>query len=134
MKLLLTVSCFLAAVFAIDNGLGRKPPMGWRSWKCVRSRRVFVCHLSPPLTSTFPRSLYGANVNQDLIMGIMTGMTSRRNMVDGKPTSLLDLGYITVGLDECVIFLCKKRATPPPLTTHTRKQAQQLASVRQVRA
>ena len=30
----------------------------------------------------------------------MTGMTSRRNTVDGKPTSLLDLGYKTVGLDD----------------------------------
>ena len=30
----------------------------------------------------------------------MLGMTSRRNLVDGKPTSLLDLGYITVGLDD----------------------------------
>ena len=34
----------LSAVMAIDNGLGRKPPMGWRSW-----------------------NLYGGSVNQDLI-------------------------------------------------------------------
>ena len=30
----------------------------------------------------------------------MLGMTSRRNTVDGVPTSLLDLGYNTVGLDD----------------------------------
>lgn len=30
----------------------------------------------------------------------MTGMTSRHNAVDGVPTSLLELGYSTVGLDD----------------------------------
>ena len=34
-----------------DNGLARTPPLGWRSW-----------------------NLYGANVNQSLIEGIMDGM------------------------------------------------------------
>lgn len=62
---------------AIDNGLGRTPPMGWRSW-----------------------NLYGANVNQKLIEGIMDGMVSRKRCVDGVPTSLCDLGYCDVGLDD----------------------------------
>ena len=62
---------------AIDNGLGIKPPLGWRSW-----------------------NLYGADVNQDLITGIMKGMTRKVGTVDGVPTSLLDLGYHTVGLDD----------------------------------
>jgi hypothetical protein len=69
--------CASAVVVALDNGLGVAPPRGWRSW-----------------------NLYGANVNQDLIEGIMKGMTSRKRMVDGKPTSLQDLGYVTVGLDD----------------------------------
>ena len=51
--------------------------VGWRSW-----------------------NLYGANVNQELIEGIMDGMQSRKRMVDGKPTSLCDLGYCDVGLDD----------------------------------
>ena len=34
-----------------ENGLARTPPLGWRSW-----------------------NLYGANVNQSLIEGIMDGM------------------------------------------------------------
>ena len=51
--------------------------MGWRSW-----------------------NLYGANVNQKLIEGIMDGMVKRDRMVDGKPTSLCDLGYCDVGLDD----------------------------------
>jgi len=62
---------------AIDNGLGQKPPMGWRSW-----------------------NLYGANVNQDLLEGIMDGMVSKARTVDGVPTSLCDLGYCDVGLDD----------------------------------
>lgn len=68
---------FLAPAGAIDNGLGLTPPQGWRSW-----------------------NLYGANVNQKLIEGIMDGMTSKKRMVDGVPTSLCDLGFCDVGLDD----------------------------------
>ena len=64
-------------VNANDNGLGLSPPLGWRSW-----------------------NLYGANVNQSLIQSIMKGMTSRKRNVNGKPTSLCDLGYCDVGLDD----------------------------------
>jgi alpha-galactosidase len=65
------------SVSANDNGLGLSPPLGWRSW-----------------------NLYGNNVNQTLIMSIMKGMASRTRTVDGKPTSLCDLGYCDVGLDD----------------------------------
>ena len=74
--ILFAAALVTVTVNAIDNGI-TKPAMGWRSW-----------------------NLYGAAVNQPLIMRIMQGMTSRRNTVDGKPTSLLDLGYETVGLDD----------------------------------
>lgn len=78
LSLLLGFGCmFASVVMAIDNGLGRTPPLGWRSW-----------------------NLYGANVNQSLMEGIMKGMTSRARTVDGVPTSLCDLGYCTVGLDD----------------------------------
>jgi alpha-galactosidase len=60
-----------------DNGLAKLPPMGWRSW-----------------------NLYGANVNQALIEGIMDGMVKKTRTVDGKATSLCDLGYCDVGLDD----------------------------------
>lgn len=53
------------------------PPMGWRSW-----------------------NLFGANVNQQLMESIMNGMVSRKRTVDGVPTSLCDLGYCNVGLDD----------------------------------
>jgi len=52
--------------------------MGWRSW-----------------------NLYGGNVDQMKIESIMDGMVRRnpRYTVDGKPTSLCDLGYCDVGLE-----------------------------------
>lgn len=62
---------------ANENGLATLPPMGWRSW-----------------------NLYGSKVNQDLIEGIMDGMVSKNRTVDGIPTSLCDLGYCDVGLDD----------------------------------
>lgn len=64
-------------VVALDNGLGLTPPQGWRSW-----------------------NLFGADVNQSLIQGIMSGMVSKKRTVDGVPTSLCDLGYCDVGLDD----------------------------------
>jgi hypothetical protein len=52
-----------------------RPPRGWRSW-----------------------NLYGNNVNQTLITGIMDGMVKKQTFGGGKPTSLCDLGYCDVGL------------------------------------
>jgi len=66
-----------ASVYAIDNGKGITPPRGWRSW-----------------------NLFGANVNQQLIMTQMTAIANRSRMVDGKVQSLCDLGYCDVGLDD----------------------------------
>ena len=60
-----------------ENGLARTPPLGWRSW-----------------------NLYGANVNQSLIESIMDGMVRKDRTVEGVPTSLCDLGYCDVGLDD----------------------------------
>ena len=64
-------------VAAIDNGLGLTPPMGWRSWNA-----------------------YGGNVDQSKMTGTMDRMTERTRMVDGKNTSLLDVGYNNAGLDD----------------------------------
>ena len=75
----LAISLTILAVHAAENGLARTPPLGWRSW-----------------------NLYGGNVNQSLIEGIMTLMVKRnpRYKVDGVPTSLCDLGFCDVGLDD----------------------------------
>mmetsp|Transcript_7156 Transcript_7156/g.21869 ORF Transcript_7156/g.21869 Transcript_7156/m.21869 type:complete len:443 (-) Transcript_7156:205-1533(-) len=72
----LLLACAGAAL-ALEDGLARKPPMGWRSW-----------------------NLYGAGINQTLMEKIMDGMVSRQRLVDGVPTSLCDLGYCNVGLDD----------------------------------
>ena len=83
MKISITIKAYLllAAVASVananDNGLAIKPPLGWRSW-----------------------NLYGQNVNQQLIMKIMDGMVQRTRTVNGKATSLCDLGYCDVGLDD----------------------------------
>jgi len=72
----LILSAALAAT-AIDNGLARTPPMGWRSWNC-----------------------YGGDVNQTKMESVMDRMAERVRMVDGKLTSLKDLGYVNCGLDD----------------------------------
>lgn len=66
----------VAPVAGIDNGLALTPPMGWRSWMLFKS---------------YP--------NQHEFGKIFAGMVSRNRSVDGTPTSLLDLGYSDVGLD-----------------------------------
>jgi len=75
------VLSFLPALFvivsAIDNGRGRTPPMGWRSW-----------------------NLYADKVNQSLLEHIMDGMVKKRKTLNDVPTSLCDLGYCDVGLDD----------------------------------
>jgi len=60
-----------------DNGLALTPPMGWRSW-----------------------NLFGASVNQTLMLEVMDAITTRKREVDGVPTSLCDVGYCDVGLDD----------------------------------
>eukprot|EP01116_Phalansterium_solitarium_P025514 TRINITY_DN97_c0_g1_i1.p1 TRINITY_DN97_c0_g1~~TRINITY_DN97_c0_g1_i1.p1 ORF type:complete len:472 (-),score=162.89 TRINITY_DN97_c0_g1_i1:242-1501(-) len=73
----LVLAAFIGLAAGIDNGRGVKPPMGWRSW-----------------------NLFGADVNQQLIMSQMDGITSRNRTVNGVPTSLADLGFNDVGLDD----------------------------------
>jgi len=75
----LLAASVLQVATAMDNGKAITPPLGWRSW-----------------------NLYGANVNQPLIEGIMRGMVKKERTVygrDGK-MSLCDLGYCDVGLDD----------------------------------
>ena len=66
----------LPTIFAIDNGIGLTPPMGWRHWKA-----------------------FYAHINQDIIETMMDELTTKYP-VDGVPTSLAELGYIYVGLDD----------------------------------
>ena len=61
---------------ALDNGLAITPPMGWRGWL-----------------------LFGEEPSQQKIESIFPAMVSRNRSVDGRPTSLCELGYCSVGLD-----------------------------------
>ena len=77
--LLLGVYCvppLLQPVLGLDNGLALTPPLGWRTYNA-----------------------FGGDVSQDLMEEMMEAMVDRSRMVDGKPTSLLDLGYKRAGLD-----------------------------------
>lgn len=76
-KLLLAVASCVALVRGLDNGLAETPPMGFRTW-----------------------NQFGLNVNQTMMENIYRAMTSRTREVDGKPTSLLDLGYNHAGIDD----------------------------------
>jgi alpha-galactosidase len=57
---------------ALDNGLARSPPMGWRSWNA-----------------------YGSNIHQDLMNNAADMMVD-----SSRGFSLKDRGYTRVGLDD----------------------------------
>lgn len=58
-------------------GLAQKPPMGWRSWNSL-----------------------GPDVTQTKMEAIADIMSRRSRLVAGHKTSLADLGYIHIGLDD----------------------------------
>lgn len=67
----------LQLVGAADNGKARTPPMGWRSWNA-----------------------FWLDVNQEKVQHVIDAITERTRLVDGVRTSLADLGYTDVGLDD----------------------------------
>ena len=62
-------------VLGIDNGVGLLPPLGWRNFNAYY------------------------NPSQQIMEDTMDAMVNTSRLVDGEPTSLLDLGYKHVGLD-----------------------------------
>ena len=93
-----TVMVMAMAAEAIDNGLGRRPPMGWRGWL-----------------------LFGEEPTQQRIESILPAMVARNWSVDGKPTSLCDLGYCDVGLDNgwAKCHQSTKNGSDTPYSYHT---------------
>jgi alpha-galactosidase len=65
------------SVRAGRNGQALTPPMGWRSW-----------------------NQFGADVDQALFEAIAAALADRSRTVGGVPSSLADLGYVNVGLDD----------------------------------
>ena len=79
MRVLVLLQTTLATVaLAANNGVARLPPMGWRSWN------YFACDISEEV---FERQIMALN--------------DRSRSVDGRNTSLRDLGWNTVGIDDC---------------------------------
>ena len=72
---LVVVPCML--VHALDNGLAKTPPMGWRSWNC-----------------------YHGDVSDVQIRATIDAVTQKTRSVDGIPHSLVDLGFVHVGIDD----------------------------------
>ena len=70
--------CMCAAINpgGFPNGV-LTAPRGWRSWNAVAE-----------------------DVTQSFILRQVDALVARRHSVDGKPTSLCDLGYCDVGLDD----------------------------------
>ena len=73
----MTLACLAHLPSAMDNGLARTPPRGFRSW-----------------------NEFGPNINQNIMQEVMTAMVSRKRSVNGVPTSLADLGYTDAGVDD----------------------------------
>ena len=67
----------LSTALAADDGGALTPPRGWRSWN----------------------QFNGAVTHDDIVRAIR-GLTDRSRLVDGVPTSLADLGYGDVGIDD----------------------------------
>ena len=67
----------LGGVAALDNGLAILPPMGWRSW-----------------------NYYSVNISQEIIRSQAVAFVDQSRQVDGKNTSLRELGYAYVGIDD----------------------------------
>ena len=77
LRLLLVKLVGLGMVDGLDNGLGLTPPRGWRSWNC-----------------------FGSGVTQQKMLTQVDALGDRSRLVDGRPTSLLELGYDHIGLDD----------------------------------
>lgn len=74
----LAVLLLAIGAHADDNGRATKPPMGWRSW-----------------------NFHQCNIDQHMMETAFQALADRSRTVDGVPTSLVDLGYVDAGLDDC---------------------------------
>ena len=70
-------AALLTAGSADDNGRALKPPRGWRSWNC-----------------------FYADINQTKIAAQIDALVLPRERADGTTTTLQQLGFNSVGIDE----------------------------------
>ena len=85
---------WVASVVGLDNGLALSPPMGWRSWV-----RVHIS-MGVSLKCCVLQNTFGHLIDQDTMERVMDALIDRSRVVDGVPTSLADLGFVNVGLDD----------------------------------
>jgi hypothetical protein len=71
------LSVVLAATGPADNGRAQRPPMGWRHW-----------------------NQWNGAISQDIIEANIRALADRSRVVDGVPTSLVDVGYSDAGIDD----------------------------------
>eukprot|EP01084_Bolivina_argentea_P007720 14494_1 len=64
-------------VSSLNNGLARKPPLGWRSWSC-----------------------YWFEIDQPLITACIDALLDKSRKVNGVAKSLAEIGYNNVGIDD----------------------------------
>ena len=67
--------CLAGGALAAEDGLARLPPMGWRSW-----------------------NFYACAIDQSVLTQQLDAIADRSRLVDGKATSLADLGSVTLPL------------------------------------
>jgi hypothetical protein len=73
---LLAALCGLLAAPPLPNQLPT-PPAGWRSWNQL-----------------------GGGISQEIMLAMAKGLTDKSRKVGGEPTSLLELGYNRLGMDD----------------------------------
>jgi hypothetical protein len=118
LRLLLLLLLLLAKeTSALDNGLGLLPPQAWRSWNvrptsagCARSSAttpidgacaatVVRLPLTVPTAAARVQAFH-ENFNQSTIHDMIDALVDKSRTVDGKPTSLKDLGYDMIGIGD----------------------------------
>eukprot|EP00041_Stephanoeca_diplocostata_P006061 m.74141 g.74141 ORF g.74141 m.74141 type:complete len:451 (+) comp16151_c0_seq1:146-1498(+) len=90
------IALFFESTAAIDNGIGYRPPMGWRSWN------QFQCNISQSLIETQYMEL-ARQRRRTTPTYTFTGsnlILSRSNQT-GDTISVVDLGFISAGIDDC---------------------------------
>jgi alpha-galactosidase len=79
LRKLVALACLCVQLNAGNNGLAERPPMKWRSW-----------------------NQFGFNISESVILDAAYGLTDTSRAIVGMPagSSLFDLGYDEVGMDE----------------------------------
>jgi len=76
------LASFVGLASTIDNGIGLTPPRGWRSWNafdCMQEKTI---------------------ITQEHMRVQMVAALDKSRLVDGRPTSLAELGFDWISMDD----------------------------------